>query len=377
MTEAAPRASLRVRDATAWEVSGPVDIEVFGAPHVIDQLVSAVPVDVARVRPQAVLLRLTAPAVRLREALAATDPRLADHLDSRLASWRQPPPDLQTPAGTLPTASRPVVMGILNVTPDSFSDGGTAYHPEQHPRPALAAASALLEAGADVIDVGGESTRPGAEPVALAEELRRVLPVVRELAAAGAIVSIDTTKAAVARAAIEAGAALVNDVSAGALDPALLETVAATEIPYVLMHLQGTPRTMQQDPRYLDVVAEVHHALDTGLDRLAARGVALERVVVDPGIGFGKRLEHNLALLRELSTFTSFGRPVLVGASRKTFIGHLTGGAGADDRLEGSLSVAALAVDRGARLLRVHDVAATVRAVTLAHAISHPGDVPT
>jgi len=376
MSEAAPRASLRVRDATAWEVSGPVDIEVFGEPHVIDQLLGAVPVDVARARPEAVLLRLTAPALRLREALAATDPRLADHLDSRLASWRQPPPDLQTPAGTLPTASRPVVMGILNVTPDSFSDGGAAYHPDQHPRPALAAASALLEAGADVIDVGGESTRPGAEPVGLEEELRRVLPVVGQLAAAGAVVSIDTTKAAVARAAIEAGAALVNDVSAGTLDPVLLETVAATEIPYVLMHLQGTPRTMQRDPRYLDVVAEVHHALDAGLDRLAARGVALERVVLDPGIGFGKRLEHNLALLRELSTFTSFGRPVLVGASRKSFIGHLTGGAGPDDRLEGSLSVAALAVDRGARLLRVHDVAATVRAVTLAHAISRPPDLP-
>lgn len=376
MTEAAPRASLRVRDATAWEVAGPVDVEVFGDAQVIDRLLAAVPVDVARSRPEAALLRLTAPASRLREALATTDPRLADHLDSRLASWRQPPPDLQTPAGTLPTASRPVVMGILNVTPDSFSDGGAAYHPQQHPRPALAAASALLEAGADVIDVGGESTRPGAEPVALEEELRRVLPVVRELAAAGAIVSIDTTKAAVARAAIEAGAALVNDVSAGALDPVLLETVAATEIPYVLMHLQGTPSTMQQDPRYLDVVAEVHHALDVGLDRLAARGVAPERVVLDPGIGFGKRLEHNLALLRELSTFTSFGRPVLIGASRKSFIGHLTGGAGPDDRLEGSLSVAALAVDRGARLLRVHDVAATVRAVTLAHAITHPCDVP-
>ncbi len=376
MSDAAPRASLRVRDATAWEVSGPVDVEVYGEPTVIEQLLVAVPSEVARSRPASALLRLRAPAIRLREALASADPRLADHLDARLASWRQPPPDLQTPAGTLPTATRPVVLGILNVTPDSFSDGGTAYDPQRHPAPALAAAAALLEAGADVIDVGGESTRPGAEPVAVEEELRRVLPVVRELAAAGAVVSIDTTKAAVARAAIEAGAALVNDVSAGALDPVLLETVAAAEVPYVLMHLQGTPLTMQQDPRYLDVVAEVHHALDTGLDRLADRGVAPERVVLDPGIGFGKRLEHNLALLRELSTFTSFGRPVLVGASRKSFIGHLTGGAGPDDRLEGSLSVAALAVDRGARLLRVHDVAATVRAVTLAHAINHPSDVP-
>lgn len=363
-------ASLRVCDATAWPRSGAVVVEVAANSPAIDRLVAALPAEVLRSRPHPELLELTAAAAALRGALAAADPRLADHLDARLASWRQPPGDLVTPAGVLPTATRTVVMGICNVTPDSFSDGGVAYLPAEHPRPALAAAAALLEAGADLIDVGGESTRPGAEPVEQEEELHRVLPVVTELAAAGAIVSIDTTKAAVARAALEAGAALVNDVSAGALDAALLDTVAAAEVPYVLMHMQGTPRTMQQDPRYLDVVAEVHQALDTDLDRLAERGIDPERVVVDPGIGFGKLLEHNLALLRELATFTGFGRPVLVGASRKRFLGTLTGGAGPEDRLEGSLAVAALAVASGARLLRVHDVAATVRAVRVAEAVS-------
>ncbi len=365
-------ASVRVCDATAWPISGPVVIEVAAAAATIERLLALLPAEVARSRRHGGLLRLTAPAGALRAALAVADPRLADHLDARLASWRQPPPDLQTPAGVLPTASRAVVMGICNVTPDSFSDGGVAYLPAEHPRPALTAAATLLEAGADVIDVGGESTRPGAGPVSVEEELGRVLPVVTELAAAGAVVSVDTSKAAVARAALEAGAALVNDVSAGALDPVLLDTVAAAEVPYVLMHMQGTPRTMQHDPRYVDVVAEVHQALDAALDRLTERGIDRERVVLDPGIGFGKRLEHNLALLRELATFTAFGRPVLVGASRKSFLGTLTGGAEPVDRLEGSLAVATLAVAAGARILRVHDVAETVRAVRVAEAVCRP-----
>jgi len=369
-------ASLRVCDASAWPLGGPVVVEVAADAATVERLLTLLPVEVARSRPHPGLLRLTAAASSLRVALAVADPRLADHLDARLASWGQPPPDLLTPAGVLPTGSRMVVMGICNVTPDSFSDGGVAYLPAEHPRPALAAASDLLEAGADVIDVGGESTRPGAEPVEAEEELHRVLPVVSELAASGAIVSIDTTKAVVARAALEAGAALVNDVSAGALDGALLDTVAAAEVPYVLMHMQGTPRTMQRDPRYLDVVAEVHRELDTGLDRLAERGIDPERVVLDPGIGFGKRLEHNLALLRELATFTGFGRPVLVGASRKGFLGMLTGATDPTDRLEASLAVAALAVAAGARILRVHDVAETVRAVRVAEAISRPPAPP-
>ena len=372
MGERSTTPSLRVCDAGGWRVAGPVEVELHASPAVIDAVVAGAAPEVGIRRLDARLVRLTAPSGPLRAALIAADPRVADHLDARLASWRQPPPDLATPAGTLPTATQPVVMGILNVTPDSFSDGGLAYLPGSHPAPALATAAALLEAGAQVIDVGGESTRPGAAPVPEEEELARVVPVVRELAAAGVIVSIDTTKAAVARAALDAGAAIVNDVSAGRLDPRLLDTVAAAEVPYVLMHMQGTPRTMQRDPSYLDVVAEVHHALDRGLETLVERGIALQRVVLDPGIGFGKRLEHNLALLRELATFTAFGRPVLIGASRKSFIGQLTGDRGADQRLEGSLAVAALAVAEGARILRVHDVAETVRAVRVAHAITAP-----
>ncbi len=365
--------SLRVREAAAWRLAGPVEVELAAPAATVDALLTARPTGVETRRVAPGLVRLSAPAPALRAALVAVEPAVADHLEARLASWRQPPPDLATPAGVLATSTRPVVMGILNVTPDSFSDGGQAYLPSAHPAPALAAAARLLEAGAEVIDVGGESTRPGASPVTEAEELTRVLPVVRELAAAGVIVSIDTTKAVVARAAVEAGAAMVNDVSAGRLDPRLLDTVAAAEVPYVLMHMQGTPQTMQRAPRYLDVVADVHRALDQGLDALMERGIDRERVVLDPGIGFGKRLEHNLALLHDLATFTAFGRPVLVGASRKSFIGRLMGDAPPDQRLEGSLAVTALAVAEGARLLRVHDVAETVRAVRVAHAVSDPG----
>jgi len=315
-------------------------------------------------------VEVSAPAALLRRAGRATSPALATRIDERLAAWRHPPPDLVTPAGVLPTASRPVVMGILNVTPDSFSDGGLVYDEVAHPAPAVAAAERLVAAGADLIDVGGESTRPGAQAVDEETELARVIPVVRALAAAGIVVSIDTTKAGVARAAVDAGGAIVNDVSAGALDPGLLDVVAALEVPYVLMHMQGTPRTMQDDPHYLDVVGEVHHALETGMDRLVDRGIAPQRVVLDPGIGFGKRLEHNLELLGSLDSFTALGRPLLVGASRKSFLGTLTGTDDPADRLEGSLAVAALAVRSGARLLRVHDVAETVRTVAVAHAIS-------
>ena len=364
--------SIRVCDATTWLHAGPVEIELHAEQEAIDAVVDVVVDGVSTRRLDPRLLRLNGSVTGLRRTLAGLAPALADDLDACLASWRQPPPDLITPAGVLPTATRPVVMGILNVTPDSFSDGGRAYLPGEHPTPALDAATSLLEAGADVIDVGGESTRPGAVPVDADEELARVLPVVRALAAAGATVSIDTTKALVARAALDAGAAMVNDVSAGQLDPSLLDTVAAAEVPYVLMHMQGTPATMQLEPHYLDVVADVHRALGAGLDALVARGIARERVVLDPGIGFGKRVEHNLALLRELATFTALGRPVLVGASRKSFIGQLTGDSPPDQRLEGSLAVAALAVAEGARLLRVHDVAATVRAVRVAHAITTP-----
>jgi dihydropteroate synthase len=291
-------------------------------------------------------------------------------VDDAVRAWLHGAPDLPTPAGTLPTGSRPVVLGICNVTPDSFSDGGRAYHAGDHPGAAVRVARGLLEAGADAIDVGGESTRPGAEPVSEADELARVLPVVEALAADGATVSIDTTKAAVARAAVAAGAALVNDVSAGTLDPALLDTVAELQVPYVATHLRGEPRTMQRAPTYDDVVREVFDHLVTTVRRLVAAGLPEDRVIVDPGIGFGKSITHNLALLAATRDLTSIGRPVLIGASRKAFIGTLTGVQDPAARLEGSLAAAASAVAGGARIIRAHDVAATVRAVRVAGAIA-------
>jgi dihydropteroate synthase len=294
---------------------------------------------------------------------------LGGAVEPAVDAWLGSPPDLETPAGTLPTSQRPVVMGVLNVTPDSFSDGGE-HHGDAHPDAAVRAGLALLEAGADLIDVGGESSRPGADPVDLEEERHRVVPVVERLAAEGAIVSVDTTKAQVAREAVDAGAALINDISAGALDGLLLATVAELDVPYVLMHMRGTPRTMQRDPRYTDVVGEVYDFLAEGLLRLEEAGVRPERVVVDPGIGFGKTAAHNLELLRRLREFTSLGRPVLVGASRKSFLGAVTGEDDPSHRIVESAAAAALAVAGGARMVRVHDVAETLRAVRVAHAVA-------
>jgi dihydropteroate synthase len=291
-------------------------------------------------------------------------------VEPAIDAWLDGAPDLPMSKTTLATGQRPQVVGILNVTPDSFSDGGSHYDPDDHPGAAIAAGRALLASGADVLDVGGESTRPGAGPVRADEELRRVIPVIEALAADGAILSIDTVKAKVAREAVAAGAAIVNDVSAGALDDDLLPTVAELGVPYVLMHMRGTPQTMQQAPSYTDVVGEVFDFLAGRLAVLEELGIPAARVIVDPGIGFGKTGGHNLQLLRRMREFTSLGRPVMVGTSRKTFLGRI---AGVDDpaaRLEGSLTTAALAVGAGARLVRVHDVAETVRAVATAHAVA-------
>lgn len=296
----------------------------------------------------------------------AQQAELARELHRAMHAFAAGPPDLAAPGGVLPSATRPLLMGVLNVTPDSFSDGGRHADTEE----AVRAGLALWAAGADLVDVGGESTRPGAAPVAVEVECQRVLPVIATLAEAGVRTSVDTSKAEVARAAVEAGAVLVNDVSAGAFDPELLPCVAGLGVPYVLMHCRGTPRTMQRDPRYLDVVAEVFDHLATRLAELEQLGIARERVVVDPGLGFGKTTAHNLALVRATRELTSLGRPVLVGASRKSFLGAVTGVDDPGDRLEASLAVAALAVADGARVLRVHDVAATRRAVALAHAVA-------
>ncbi len=268
-------------------------------------------------------------------------------------------------------------MGVLNVTPDSFYDGGIHLSPD-HPHSAVADGLALTAAGADIVDVGGESTRPGSEGVSADEELRRVVPVIEQLARHGVTVSVDTTKAAVARAAVDAGAVIVNDVSAGSLDEELLPTVADLGVGYVLMHMQGTPRTMQIDPRYGDVVADVAAFLSQRLEVLRDHGIPAERVAVDPGIGFGKTTAHNVELLRRLDEIVALGRPVVLGASRKSFLGHLTGLDDPADRLEASLAAAVLGISRGAGILRVHDVAETCRVVAVADAVERgmPGGTP-
>jgi dihydropteroate synthase len=255
-------------------------------------------------------------------------------------------------------------MGIVNVTPDSFSDGGTNLDP----RVAVASAVALLVAGADLIDVGGESTRPGAAEVSVAEELARVLPVVRALAALGAVVSIDTRHAEVASECVDAGATVINDVS-GFSDPAMVALAAFSDAGLVVMHMRGDPRTMQDEPLYADVVAEVAAYLLGQARALEAAGVERERIALDPGIGFGKTTAHNIELLRRLDEIVALGYPVLVGASRKRFIGELTGVPDARSRVAGSVAAALEAVARGASIVRVHDVAETVQALAVASAI--------
>ncbi|MDB5313743.1 MAG: folP [Gemmataceae bacterium] len=260
---------------------------------------------------------------------------------------------------------RPLVMGIVNVTPDSFSDGGR-YH---DPAAAVELGLKLVAQGADVLDVGGESSRPGAAPVSAEEELRRVAPVVALLATRTAVpISVDTMKAEVARRCLEAGASIVNDVS-GFGDPAMLAAAADYRAGVVVMHMRGTPATMQDDPQYQDVVREVGEFFEDRLHSLPKMGIAKESVCLDPGIGFGKRLEHNLDLLANLGAFRRFGRPLCLGVSRKGFIGTVCG-RGVEDRAPGSLAVACFAAARGdAQVLRVHDVAPTRDAAQLLDAI--------
>ena len=246
------------------------------------------------------------------------------------------------------------LMGVVNVTPDSFSDGGLYLDT----RAAVAHALALERAGATILDVGGESTRPGANPVPEATELRRVVPVLEGLQAAGAAsqISIDTSKAPVATAAIAAGATLVNDVTALRGDPAMVEVVAAAQVDCCLMHMLGEPRTMQRDPTYDDVVSEVKAFLEQRLEFAVSHGVDERRIVLDPGIGFGKTAEHNLELLRRLDEIVALGRPVAIGTSRKSFLGKITARP-VEDRIAATIATNVLAYTRGARVFRVHDVA--------------------
>jgi len=265
--------------------------------------------------------------------------------------------------GRMDLAAETRVMGILNVTPDSFAGGSSASTAR-----AVEAAAQMVEDGADLVDVGGESTRPGADAVPEDEEIRRVVPVIEAIKREMSVrVSVDTMKARVARLAIEAGADMVNDVSSLS-DPAMASVVRDARVPLVLMHLRGTPRTMQQDTEYVDLLSSVVGFLRKRVDRAAAAGVADDKIVVDPGLGFGKSASGNLRILRELPTLRSVGRPILVGASRKSFIGTALD-LPVTERLEGSLAVAALAAWQGAQFIRAHDVAATKRVTRMIDAI--------
>ena len=271
---------------------------------------------------------------------------------------------------------RPRLMGIVNVTPDSFSDGGRWLDPG-----AAVAHGLQLEAeGADILDIGGESTRPGAEPVVAEEELRRVMPVVAALARQVRVpISIDTRNAEVMRRAADAGARIINDVAALGHDPCALRVAAESGLPVVLMHAQGDPRTMQIDPRYDDVVLDVYDWLEARIAACEAAGIARDRIVVDPGIGFGKTRDHNLALIGSLGILHGLGCPILLGASRKSFVGRLSGGAPAAGRMPGSVAAALLGAAQGVQVLRVHDVAATRQALAVWEAAqdgARPGPDP-
>lgn len=265
-----------------------------------------------------------------------------------------------------PLGQRTLVMGILNVTPDSFSDGGLWTDQSA----AVSHGLAMLRAGADIIDVGGESTRPGAHEVDVDTEVGRTAPVIHAIldAEPEAVVSIDTTKASVARAALDAGAVLVNDVSGLGLDPDMAPLVAERDAWVCIMHIQGTPRTMQRDPHYDDVVTDITSWLEARVELALKAGIRRERIIVDPGIGFGKTLEHNLEILRRLDEFRSLGFPILLGTSRKSFIGKLTGREAAD-RAFGTAATVALGIARGADIVRVHDVPEMVDVVRVADAI--------
>jgi dihydropteroate synthase len=254
----------------------------------------------------------------------------------------------------LKEARRPLLMGVINVTPDSFSDGGRFFDLDR----ALAEARAQAAAGADILDIGGESTRPYAEPVPLQEELRRVIPLIEAVSREIPLpISIDTYKAEVARAALQAGASLINDISALRFDPAMAPLAAANQVPVVLMHMQGTPRDMQRHPRYDDLLGEIKSFFKVRLDFAVSQGISRDLVILDPGIGFGKTFQHNLEILNHLDAFLDLGCPLMVGPSRKAFIGHLLDLPDGEVRDVGTLGAIVVAVRRGARIIRTHNVA--------------------
>jgi dihydropteroate synthase len=314
------------------------------------------------------------PAQVKRETLSIPDLVRVEGARDWLAALSAPRPKLDTPEGLggLDLAGCRV-MGVVNVTPDSFSDGGDRFDPQR----AIDDALAMWEAGAAILDVGGESTRPGAEPVGEDEELRRILPVIRALSDRGCRVSVDTRHARVMREAVAAGARLVNDVTA-LTGEGSLEAVRELGVPAILMHMQGTPQTMQKRPSYADVALDVYDQLQDRVQACVAAGIARERLVVDPGVGFGKTVQHNLELMNRLALFQGLGCPVMLGVSRKSTLGTIAGVPDAKDRMPGSLAAAVAGAVRGVQLVRVHDVAETVQALKVWHAIEHaqaPADV--
>lgn len=257
------------------------------------------------------------------------------------------------------------IMGVLNVTPDSFSDGGQYLDKDK----AVERGLRLIEEGSDIIDIGGESTRPGSEPIPAEEEIRRVLPVIQALREkTEALISVDTTKSEVARAALDEGADIINDISSLRFDPGMAPLAAERGVPVILMHMKGMPKTMQVNPYYEDVLHEVRSFLQERIHEAQAAGIKRERIIVDPGIGFGKRLEDNLALINNLHVLGELDRPILIGTSRKSFIGNILD-LPPQERLEGSIASSILSMAHGAHILRVHDVAAIKRAVLVAEAI--------
>lgn len=272
----------------------------------------------------------------------------------------------------LECGERTLVMGVLNITPDSFSDGGRHFGE----RAAIDRGIAMVDEGADVVDVGGESTRPGSDPVPVEEEIRRVASVVERLAShVGVPVSIDTRRSEVALRALDAGASIVNDVTAGR-DPRMFEVVRETRAGYIAMHMRGDPKTMQEAPEYADVVDDVTEFLRERIEAAGLAGIDTDRIAVDPGIGFGKDLRHNLSLLYHVDVLAALGRPVVVGPSRKRFIGSLLGGAPEDERLEGTIGAAAWLAARGAHVVRVHDVLEVGRALRVVDAIARADGPP-
>ena len=286
--------------------------------------------------------------------------------NAKRETYLRPEFTLSLPNGrTILLGPRTIVVGVLNVTPDSFSDGGQNFDPLQ----AIDRALEMQDEGADIIEVGGESTRPGATPISIDDELARVGRVLKVLASRLAVpIAIDTYKSQIAQAAIELGASIINDVSALRFDPAIAEVAAKTGAALVLMHMRGHPATMQKLPPNPDLFGEVDSDLNTAIERAASRGVRLEQMVIDPGIGFGKTLEDNLAIINHLDRFGRFGLPLMIGTSRKSFIGRLTGQP-ANERLPGGAASVAIAISRGARMIRVHDVKEMVEVARVSDAI--------